>query len=99
GSSLNIEIAGAALVGVGLGAESDAVPYLLTRYFGLRRFSELYAYTWSAYAVAGAAGPFIVGQAFDRTGSYHTSLLIFTALVLCAAAFLTCLPKYRALYP
>ncbi len=95
GVSLKMEIAGAALVGIGLGAESDAVPYLLTRYFGLRRFSELYAYTWSAYAVAGAAGPFIMGQAFDRTGSYRFSLLIFTALVIFAAALLACLPKYR----
>lgn len=96
GVSLQMEIAGAALVGIGLGAESDAVPYLLTRYFGLRRFSELYAYTWSAYAVAGAAGPFVMGQAFDHTGSYGLSLLIFTALVICAAFLLYCLPKYRA---
>ena len=96
GASLKVEIAGAALVGIGLGAESDAVPYLLTRYFGLRRFSELYAYTWSAYAVAGAAGPFIMGRVFDRTGSYRISLLIFTALVISAAALLACLPNYRA---
>ncbi len=95
GRSLTVEVTGAALVGIGLGAESDAVPYLLTRYFGLRRFSELYAYTWSAYAVAGAAGPFIMGQTFDHTGSYRVSLLIFTALVIFSAVLLAFLPKYR----
>jgi predicted MFS family arabinose efflux permease len=59
--------AGALMIGAGLGAESDAVPFLLSRYFGLRNFSELYGYTWSAYAVAGALGPLLMGRFFDRT--------------------------------
>ncbi len=33
----------AALIGFGLGGEADVTPYLLTRYFGLRMFSTLYA--------------------------------------------------------
>jgi MFS family permease len=52
----SLAIAAAILVGIGMGAESDATPYLLTRYFGLRRFSELYGYTWCVYAIAGATG-------------------------------------------
>jgi MFS family permease len=97
GRSLGQEMAGAAMIGIGMGAESDAVPYLLTRYFRLRRFSELYAYTWSAYAVAGAVGPFVMGQAFDRTGSYRVSLIIFSGLVILAGLFLAALPEYPAL--
>lgn len=97
GTTLTVEMVGAALVGIGLGAESDTVPYLLTRYFGLQRFSELYAYTWSAYAVAGAAGPFIMGLVFDRTGSYRFSLLIFSGAVLGSAVLFACLPNYRQL--
>ncbi|MFL6463734.1 MAG: MFS transporter [Bryobacteraceae bacterium] len=88
---------GALLVGVGLGAESDAVPYLLTRYFGLERFSELYGYTWSAYAVAGALGPLVLGRFFDVTHSYRLVLLIFTAAVACAAMLFAKLPSYRKL--
>lgn len=38
-------LAAAVLVGIGMGAESDAVPFLLTRHFGLGRFSEMYGYT------------------------------------------------------
>ena len=86
---------GALLVGVGLGAESDAVPYLLARYFGLGRFSELYGYTWSAYAVAGALGPLVLGKFFDVTHSYRTVLLLFTAAVACAAVLFARLPVYR----
>jgi len=99
GHTLAWQISGAVLVGFGLGAESDAVPYLLTRFYGLRRFSELYAYTWSAYAVAGASGPFIMGQTYDRTGSYRSSLLVFSALVLVAAILLTLLPRYPESLP
>src|ERR1039458_7788696 len=51
-------------------AEAALTPYLLTRYFGLRSFSTLYGFTWTAYAIAGAIGPLLMGMAFDVTGSY-----------------------------
>jgi cyanate permease len=85
---------GALMIGAGLGAESDAVPFLLSRYFGLRNFSELYGYTWSAYAVAGAFGPLLMGRFFDRTHSYQTVLLAFFGLVLVAAVLFSRLPRY-----
>ncbi|MGA8027834.1 MAG: MFS transporter [Bryobacteraceae bacterium] len=91
--SVWLAFAAAALVGIGMGAESDAVPYLLSRYFGLRRFSELYAYTWSVYAVAGGLGPLLAGGIYDRTGSYSTALYTFLIMVLGAAALFAVLPK------
>jgi MFS family permease len=87
--------AGALLLGAGLGAESDAVPFLLSRYFGLRRFSELYGYTWSAYAIAGAMGPLIMGNFFDHTHSYRAVMLVFAGAVIVAAGLFASLPKYR----
>lgn len=87
--------AAAALVGIGMGAESDAVPYLLTRYFGLQRFSELYGYTWSVYAIAGGTGPLIAGAVFDKTHSYRAALLVFCAMVVAAAGLFASLPKYK----
>lgn len=84
----------AALLGIGAGGEAAITPYLLTRYFGLRAFSTLYGFTWTFYAAAGAAGPVILGRAFDRTGSY-SSLLISLAIALSFAAVLNLLlPKY-----
>jgi len=88
--------AGALMIGAGLGAESDAVPFLLSRYFGLRNFSELYGYTWSAYAVAGAIGPLLMGRFFDRTHSYQTVLIAFFGMVLIAAVLFSRLPRYKA---
>jgi MFS family permease len=89
----------AILVGIGMGAESDATPYLLTRYFGLTRFSELYGYTWTVYAIAGALGPWVMGSIFDRTGSYQLVLLASFAMIVMAAALFASLPPYRYAAP
>jgi MFS family permease len=95
GHGLWLAFAAAVLVGAGMGAESDAVPYLLTRYFGLGRFSELYGYTWCVYAVAGGLGPFVMGAMFDRTGSYRVVLVVSFAMIVAAATLFVLLPKYK----
>lgn len=82
-------------IGAGIGAEADVVPYLLTRYFGLRTFSELYGYTWSVYAVAGAMGPLVMGSVFDQLHSYRTVLLVFGGLMSLAALLFCFMPHYR----
>ena len=84
----------AALIGIGAGGEAAITPYLLTRYFGLRAFSTLYGFTWTFYAASAAAGPVILGRAFDSTGSY-VSLLAGLATVLALAAIINLfLPRY-----
>jgi MFS family permease len=91
-------IAAAMLIGLGVGAEASLTPYLLTRYFGLRGFSTLYGFTWTAYAVAGAIGPVLMGKVFDATGSYVSLLTLLSATTLGAAVLLFWLPRYpRAL--
>lgn len=87
----------AALIGIGLGAEADVTPYLLTRYFGLRAFSTLYGFTWTAYAIAGAIGPVLMGKVFDMTGSYQTLLTVLAMATLGSAFLLLLLPKYSPL--
>ncbi len=98
GHSVAVLCAGAVLLGLGLGAESDSIPYLLTRYFGLAVFSELYGYTWSVYAVAGALGPLLMGGMFDHTGTYRAPLLVCSIVILAAACCLLFLPKYGHSY-
>jgi len=87
-------LAAAVLIGLGLGAEADITPYLLTRYFGLRAFSTLYGFTWTGYAIAGAIGPVWMGKAFDSTGSYVSLLTFLSAATLASAALLLLLPRY-----
>lgn len=85
---------GASLIGLGMGGEADITPYLLSRYFGLRSFSTLYGLTWTAYAIAGAIGPVIMGKAFDATGSYQTLLMQLSALTAAGALLMFFLPRY-----
>jgi MFS family permease len=80
-----------------MGGEADVTPYLLARYFGLRSFSTLYGFTWTAYAIAGAIGPIIMGRAFDSTGSYAKLLVEMAGLTAGAAALLLLLPRYPAM--
>jgi len=84
----------ASLIGVGAGGEADITPYLLTRYYGLRAFSTLYGFTWTFYAVAGAIGPFILGRAFDTTGSYASLLTLLGFTTALAGTLMLILPRY-----
>jgi MFS family permease len=88
----------ASLIGFSMGSEGDITPYLLSRYFGLKRLSTLYALTWTTYAIGGATGPLIVGRLFDSLGSYRPGtiqLLAVPALIPCLLMFL--LPRYANL--
>jgi MFS family permease len=87
---------GAALIGFGMGGEADVTPYLLSRYFGLRSFSTLYGFSWTAYALAGAAGPVLMGRAFDATGSYEVLLARLSVFTIGTAALMLLLPQYAA---
>jgi MFS family permease len=96
--TLPVGIQAAALIGFGMGGEGDVTPYLLSRYFGLKSFSTLYGFTWTAYAIAGAVGPVIMGRAFDATGSYSALLVQLAAVTLVAAALLLLLPRYKTTF-
>lgn len=94
-NTLGAGLFAASLIGFSMGSEGDITPYLIGRYFGLKRFSTLYALTWTAYAVGGATGPIVVGRVFDALGSYRPvtiQLLALPALVPCLLMFL--LPRY-----
>ncbi len=88
-------IVGAACLGFGMGAELDLVAYLVSRYFGLRSFAELYAYIFMGYVFGTASGPLIIGISFGETGSYHAALTVFAILIMLTA---TVLMRFRP-YP
>jgi MFS family permease len=94
-NTLTAGLVAAALIGFSMGSEGDITPYLLGRYFGLKRFSTLYALTWTTYAIGGATGPLLVGRVFDTLGSYRPltiQLLALPALIPCLLMFF--LPRY-----
>lgn len=90
--SLSVGVIAAALIGFGMGAEADVTPYILSRYLGLRAFATLYGFTWTAYAIAGAVGPILMGRAFDATGSYTTLLTQIAIGTFVIAALMLLMP-------
>ncbi len=93
--SLTFGVIAAALIGFGMGGEADVTPYLLSRYLGLRSFAMLYGFTWTAYAIAGAVGPILMGRAFDATGSYATLLTQLAIGTFLIAALMLLMPGYE----
>ncbi len=87
-------IVAAVLIGFSMGGESDVAPYLIARYFGLRSFSTLYGFTWTAYAMSAALGSILLGRAFDTTGSYNTLLVELALLTVVAAGLMASMPRY-----
>ena len=68
------------------------IPYLLSRYFGLRSLSTLYGLNWTAWGLAGAAGPVLMGRAFDTTGSYEPVLIGLAAGTSASRLLILALP-------
>jgi MFS family permease len=66
-----------------MGAEADVMPYMVSRMFPLARFTEMYGFAFTAFAVGGAIGPALMGAGFDRMGNYQLMLAVMAA---CAAA-------------
>ncbi len=84
-----------ALIGAGMGAEADVMPYVISRHFGMESFSELYGFSFTAFALAGALGPLIMGRAFDLAGSYQPVLGGLAAAAFMAALLMTRTPHRR----
>jgi sugar phosphate permease len=93
-SSLAVGVVAAVLVGFGTGGEADIIPYLLSRYFGLRSFSGLYGLVWFANAIGGALGPILMGRAFDTSGTYEQILVRLAVIAVVAALLALALPRY-----
>lgn len=93
GSSV-IALAGAVLLGIGLGSEADVLPYLLARYVGRKHFSVLYGLTWTAYAIGGATGPMFVGHLYDLAGAYtYRSIVYLAGFAIAAVGVSLLLPR------
>jgi MFS family permease len=83
------------LGGLGVGAEFDIIAYMVSRYFGLRAFGEIYGYVFAAFTLGGVIGPPLMGIGFDSTGSYSPVLGGFVVATLIAVGLMTQLGPYR----
>lgn len=84
----------AGLTGIALGAEADLMPYLVSRYYGMRAFGAIFGACFAAFTLGMATGPLLMGYGFDLSGSYGQPLNILMALLCAAVALTAMLPGY-----
>ena len=82
-------------IGLGLGAEVDIMAYLTSRYFGLRSFATIYGVIFAGFGLAGGLGTYLMGVAFDATGSYVLTLALLCVATSVGAALMMTLRPYR----
>ena len=95
--SVAMSILAAAMIGVGIGAETDIISYMASRYFGLRSFGKIYGFLFSFFYIGTGLGPLVLGIAYEANGSYTSTLYQFTFLsVIIILVFLSFGPyKYQ----
>jgi MFS family permease len=78
------------LIGVGAGVEYTVMPFLLSRYFGLREFGAISGIAYAGTLLFGALAPLGLNLAFDLTGRYDVAVYAIAGiLVYSSAAILT----------
>lgn len=87
----------AIMLGLAAGSESDVCGYLTSRYFGLKAYSEIFGWMFSAMAIGLAIGPLLGSWAHEASGDYHVWLIGAAVASLAAAALLASLGDYRKL--
>ncbi len=86
--------AGAACIGASAGSEYGLLPYMVSRYFGLRSFGQLYGLIYAAAALGTGIGPYAMGAAFDLTGEYDRALVFFGAALIAVIVLFSRLRPY-----
>jgi len=69
-------------LGLAQGAEFDLMAYLVSRYFGLASFGEIYSFIFAGFTLGGVIGPPLMGLGYDLTGAYTTGLAMLFVLPL-----------------
>ena len=85
--------------GIGMtgGAEVDVIAYMISRYFGLRRFGQIYGYQFGVFLIGAGLGPMLMGAAQTRLHSYDPPLQAFGVLLMLASILMLFMGGYA--YP
>ena len=87
--------AAAALIGFAGGAEFDLVAFMVSRYFGMRSYGQIYAWQYMSFTLAAGVAPAIFGRVFDITGSYDPVLWTAAAGFVIGPLLMLGLGRYR----
>jgi MFS family permease len=94
-TSVGLLVLGAALVGLGLGAEGDVAAYMCSRYFPKHSYGRVLGFVYFLYAQGAAFGIFMLGQIHGATGSYTDAAFPIIAMVAVGIVCLAFMGRYR----
>lgn len=89
-----IYVIAACLTGFALGADGDLGAYLVSRYFGIRRFGALYGALIGLLGLATGGGPLLAGYIYDMTQSYVAYLQVGVAGSIASSLLILTLGPY-----
>lgn len=94
-ASGQLPLLGIIALGLAAGTEIDLVGYLTSRYFGQKRFGQIYGYMFAGFTVGAGLGPLALATAYDRFDSYVIAFLGFGGVMVVATLLLLALGPYR----
>jgi MFS family permease len=93
-TTMPLLLLGGAMVGIGLGSEYGGLPYILSRYFGLRAYGAIVGLVFGAVTLAQGIVPFLFDATFDHFGSYRVAVWGVSASLAVGAALILVLPGF-----
>ncbi|WP_181781125.1 MFS transporter [Pseudonocardia pini] len=94
-TQVTLLVVGAALVGLGLGAEGDVAAYMVSRYFPKHSYGRVLGFVYFLYAMGSAFGIFLLGRVYAATGSYAAGAVPLIVMVGISIACLLVMGSYR----
>lgn len=82
------------LLGIGMGSQYGALPYFISRYFGMGAFGAIIGTMYSAVIVMQGITPVLLDYGYDVQGTYRFAVLVACAALAGATALLVLLPSY-----
>ncbi|MBN8818847.1 MAG: MFS transporter [Sphingomonas sp.] len=82
------------LLGIGMGSQYGALPYFISRYFGMRAFGAIIGTMYSAVIAIQGITPVLLDHGYDVQGTYRFAVLVACAALAGATALLVLLPGY-----
>jgi predicted MFS family arabinose efflux permease len=83
------------LIGVGAGVEYTIMPYLLSRYFGLKEFGAISGIAYSGTLLFGALAPLSLNAVFDLVGRYDLAVYTIVGILLYSSAAILTFGPYK----
>jgi MFS family permease len=82
----------AILLGVGIGAQSNILSFMVSRHFGLRSYGVIYGFMYNGFTLGGAFSPLILGLGFELLGNYESLLWVHAGIIVIAALLISRAP-------